>query len=137
MDWGSTEALCAPGRGDRSELAIDFLALDFRGHGRSAGRRGVVRRYQDLVEDLRAATGWATGPPAEPAALPARPFQRRPGRAPAGARELVIKLAGVIASNPSIRIAMPVPPGKLKIGKVLHVAGPLDHACEPTPHRSG
>ena len=105
------------------ELAIDFLAVDFRGHGRSAGRRGVVRRYQDLVEDLRAATAWARG--------------RRPnlplfllGHSNGG--QVVLRLAleseddmaGVIASNPSIRIAMPVPPGKLKIGKVLMTLAP-------------
>ncbi len=99
-------------------LEIDFLAIDFRGHGRSSGRRGVVRRYEDLVEDLRAAIAWA--------------LDRRPdvplfllGHSNGG--QVVLRLAlegpegvaGVIASNPSIRIAMPVPPGKLKIGKML------------------
>jgi alpha-beta hydrolase superfamily lysophospholipase len=99
-------------------LEIDFLAIDFRGHGRSSGRRGVVRRYEDLVEDLRAAIAWA--------------MSRRPdvplfllGHSNGG--QVVLRLAlegadgvaGVIASNPSIRIAMPVPPRKLKIGKVL------------------
>jgi len=99
-------------------LEIDFLAIDFRGHGRSSGRRGVVRRYEDLVEDLRAAIAWALG--------------RRPdvplfllGHSNGG--QVVLRLAlegadgvaGVIASNPSIRIAMPVPPGKLRIGKLL------------------
>jgi len=99
-------------------LEIDFLAIDFRGHGRSSGRRGVVRRYEDLVEDLRAAIAWA--------------MSRRPdvplfllGHSNGG--QVVLRLAlegadgvaGVIASNPSIRIAMPVPPGKLRIGKML------------------
>ncbi len=100
------------------ELDLDFLALDFRGHGQSPGRRGVVRRYEDLVEDLRAAIAWA--------------LSRRPnvplfvlGHSNGG--QVVLRLAleptdgvaGVIVSNPSIRIAMPVPPGKLKIGKML------------------
>ena len=99
-------------------LEIDFLAIDFRGHGRSSGRRGVVRRYEDLVEDLRAAIAWA--------------MSRRPdvplfllGHSNGG--QVVLRLAlegaagvaGVIASNPAIRIAMPVPPEKLKIGRVL------------------
>jgi alpha-beta hydrolase superfamily lysophospholipase len=99
-------------------LEIDFIALDFRGHGRSPGRRGVVRRYEDLVGDLRAVVSWAQS--------------RRPnlplfmlGHSNGG--QVVLRLAlegadgvaGVIASNPSIRIAMPVPPRKLKIGKVL------------------
>jgi len=99
-------------------LGVDFIALDFRGHGRSSGRRGLVRRYEDLVEDLRAAVAWAKS--------------RRPdvplfllGHSNGG--QVVLRLAlegadgvaGVIASNPSIRIAMPVPPGKLKLGKML------------------
>src|SRR5271165_98556 len=99
-------------------LEIDILAIDFRGHGRSSGRRGAVRRYEDLVEDLRAAIAWA--------------MSRRPdvplfllGHSNGG--QVVLRLAlegaagvaGFIASNPSIRIAMPVPPGKLKIGRVL------------------
>jgi alpha-beta hydrolase superfamily lysophospholipase len=99
-------------------LDLDFLALDFRGHGRSPGRRGVVRRYQDLVEDLRAVVSWAQA--------------RRPdlplfvlGHSNGG--QVVLRLAleppegiaGVIASNPSIRIAMHVPPAKLKLGKFL------------------
>src|SRR5271166_5677864 len=99
-------------------LDIDFLAIDFRGHGRSSGRRGVVRRYEDLVEDLRAAVAWA--------------LTRRPyvpifllGHSNGGqvvlrlALEGAKKIAGVIASNPLIRIAMPVPPAKLKIGRIL------------------
>ncbi len=99
-------------------LEVDFVAIDFRGHGRSPGRRGVVRRYQELVEDLRAAVLWANA--------------RRPdvpvfvlGHSNGGQVVLRLaleggdQLAGVITSNPSIRIAMPVSPGKLKIGKVL------------------
>src|SRR3954463_2709603 len=39
-------------------LEIDILAPDFRGHGRSPGRRGVIRRYAELVSDLRGALDW-------------------------------------------------------------------------------
>src|SRR5262249_28605265 len=45
--------------GLRAALGIDVLAFDFRGHGRSPGRRGVVRRYEDLTADLRGALQWA------------------------------------------------------------------------------
>lgn len=31
---------------------ISVLALDYRGHGRSQGRRGVIRRYDDLLQDV-------------------------------------------------------------------------------------
>ncbi len=99
-------------------LDLDFVALDFRGHGRSPGRRGVVRRYHDLVEDLQAVVAWAR--------------QQNPdlpifvlGHSNGG--QVVLRLAldppegvaGVITSNPSIRIAMHVPPAKLKLGKFL------------------
>src|SRR5690349_18953151 len=41
-------------------LELDVVAPDLRGHGRSPGRRGVVRRYGDLVSDVRAALYWAS-----------------------------------------------------------------------------
>jgi alpha-beta hydrolase superfamily lysophospholipase len=99
-------------------LDFDIIALDFRGHGRSPGRRGVVRRYEDLVGDLHSVVSWVR--------------KRHPdlplfvlGHSNGG--QVVLRLAlegsegvaGFIASNPSIRIAMPVPPGKLKLGKLL------------------
>jgi alpha-beta hydrolase superfamily lysophospholipase len=106
-----------------SPLELDFIAPDFRGHGLSPGRRGVVRRYDDLVGDLGAIVSWARN--------------RRPnlplfmlGHSNGGqvvfrlVLELEPGLAGVIASNPSIRIAMPVPPSKLRLGKVLHSLAP-------------
>src|SRR5690606_7543262 len=37
----------------------DLLAFDYRGHGRSPGRRGVVRRYEDFGTDLRTVLAWA------------------------------------------------------------------------------
>src|SRR3954447_18279258 len=30
-------------------VGVDFVAPDLRGHGRSGGRRGVVRRYDELT----------------------------------------------------------------------------------------
>src|SRR5947209_18165818 len=34
---------------------VDLLTVDLRGHGRSPGRRGVVRDYDELTSDLIAA----------------------------------------------------------------------------------
>ncbi|HEV3122263.1 MAG TPA: alpha/beta fold hydrolase, partial [Isosphaeraceae bacterium] len=34
-------------------LEVDVLAFDFRGHGRSPGRRGFVMHFDELVADLR------------------------------------------------------------------------------------
>jgi alpha-beta hydrolase superfamily lysophospholipase len=104
-------------------VGADFLALDFRGHGRSPGRRGVVRRYEDLVTDLRSVVAWAR------ANLPDLPVFVM-GHSNGG--QVVLRFAldpghdirAVIASNPSIQVAMPVPPGKLKLGKVLLSVAP-------------
>jgi alpha-beta hydrolase superfamily lysophospholipase len=113
-------------------LDIDFLAPDFRGHGRSPGRRGVVRRYEDLVGDLRAVVSHAR--------------RRRPdlpvfvvGHSNGGqvalrfALEPVAGVHGVIASNPSIRVAVAVPPGKLKLAKVLLSLAPWVTLKADTP----
>ncbi len=99
-------------------LAIDVVALDFRGHGLSPGRRGVVRRYEDLVSDLRAVAARARGLHPE---LPLFVLGHSNGG------QVVLRLAlesvdavdGMIVSNPPIRIAMPLPLAKLRVGKLL------------------
>ena len=104
-------------------LGLDVLAFDFRGHGRSPGRRGVVRRYEDLTADLTGALDWAGG--------------RRPGlprfvlghsnggqvalRVAMGAHP---GLSGLILSNPSLFLAVAVPRHKLMIGRVLRRMAP-------------
>jgi len=99
-------------------VEIDVVAHDFHGHGRSPGRRGVVRRYEDLVDDLDAVVSWAR-----------RRFAGLPlfllGHSNGG--QVVLRyaiehgeaVAGVIVSNPSLRIAMPISPAKLWLGRVL------------------
>ena len=62
-------------------LDVDVVAVDLRGHGRSPGRRGVVRRYEDLTDDLSCAIELGRAEPARPPAFPPGPLQRRPGRA--------------------------------------------------------
>ncbi len=103
-------------------LAIDVVAVDFRGHGRSPGRRGVVRRYDELTDDLHGVLEWTA--------------RRRPdlprfllGHSNGGQVALRSALAnpapinGLIVSNPALRIALPIPPYKLKLGRFL-----LQHA---------
>jgi alpha-beta hydrolase superfamily lysophospholipase len=105
------------------QLGVDFIALDFRGHGRSPGRRGVVGRYDELVGDLNSIVAWARSRNSH---LPLFVLGHSNGGqvvlrmaldAPPG-------LAGIIASNPSIRIAVPVPPAKLRLGKILQSVAP-------------
>ena len=104
-------------------LGVDVLAFDFRGHGRSPGRRGVVRRYEDLTADLIGALDWAG--------------TRRPGlprfvlgHSNGGQVALRVAmgphpgLAGLVLSNPSLFLAVAVPRHKLMIGRVLRRVAP-------------
>ena len=101
-----------------SALDVDVVAIDLRGHGRSPGRRGVVRRYEDLTDDMTTALDWAA--------------RNRPdlprfllGHSNGGQVALRVALerrapvAGLIVSNPAIRIAEPIPPHKLRLGRFL------------------
>lgn len=102
---------------------VDVVAADFRGHGLSPGRRGVVRRYEELVGDLRAAVAWAA------ARRPDRPvFVLGHSNGGQVALRLVQDeppaLAGLILSNPSLRLAVGVPPHKLMMGRILRVLAP-------------
>lgn len=98
---------------------VEVLAPDLRGHGRSPGRRGVVRDYSELVDDLRAALGWM-----------ASRARGRPlfllGHSNGGVVALRTLLegeqsglAGLVLSNPSLKLAAKVPAWKLKVGAWL------------------
>lgn len=104
-------------------LGIDVLAFDFRGHGRSPGRRGGVRGFDDLTADLRGALAWFE--------------QQRPGLPRfllghsngglVALRTLLgggMEVAGLILSNPALRLAMPVPHLKRWAGVVLRRVAP-------------
>jgi alpha-beta hydrolase superfamily lysophospholipase len=97
---------------------VDVLAFDFRGHGLSPGRRGVVRRYEELVDDLRSAVHWAG--------------QHRPGQpvfllGHSNGGQVALRLvsegdhgvAGTILSNPTLALALSVPRWKLALGRFL------------------
>jgi len=104
-------------------LEVDVVAFDFRGHGLSPGRRGVVSRYDDLVADLRSVISWAH------ARRPDRPVFVL-GHSNGGqvalrlALEAPTSLGGVAVSNPSIRIGIQVPAWKLALGKALLALAP-------------
>ncbi len=99
-------------------LDIDVIVVDFRGHGTSPGRRGVVRRYEELIDDLTSVLEWAV--------------QRQPdlprfllGHSNGGQVALRVALQprlpldGLIISNPALRLALPIPPHKVRLGKLL------------------
>jgi alpha-beta hydrolase superfamily lysophospholipase len=102
---------------------VDVVGFDYRGHGLSPGKRGVVRAYEDLVRDLRAAVVWVHQ------TWPDRPLFLL-GHSNGGqvALRAILAgetgLAGLILSNPSIRLAYPAPGWKLAIGHVLRYVAP-------------
>ncbi len=102
---------------------VDVLCFDFRGHGVSAGRRGVVRHYDELLLDLRAALDW-TGQ-----ARPDRPVFLL-GHSNGGQVVLQAaiqgdpRIAGLVVSNPSLELAVAVPQWKLMTGKILRCLAP-------------
>lgn len=115
-------------------LGVDVLTFDFRGHGRSPGRRGVVKLYDDLTTDLRAALTWAGR---EHPGLPRIVLGHSNGGQVA--LRLVLEagsdVAALILSNPSLRLAVQVPSWKRLIGKGLLRFAPgvtLDSALNET-----
>jgi alpha-beta hydrolase superfamily lysophospholipase len=102
---------------------VEVLAIDFRGHGRSPGKRGVVGHYDDLSDDLRAAVSWAA---AERPGLPRFVLGHSNGG------QVVLRavldggldVSGLILSNPALRVATPIPRWKLKVGRLLRRIAP-------------
>ncbi len=107
--------------GARAEL--DVVAVDYRGHGRSPGRRGVVKRYDDLVADLSSVLAWTARQ------LPGVP---RFVLAHSNGGQIALRLAlqgkcsieGMVVSNPALRVAVPIAPAKLKLGRLLARVAP-------------
>ncbi|MER2598245.1 MAG: lysophospholipase [Caldilineales bacterium] len=95
------------------------LAFDQRGHGRSAGKRGVIPRYDALMDDIDL--------------LLAQVRQRFPGQHiflyghSLGGNEVLNyalrrqpNLAGVVATSPGLRTTTPPPAAQLALGKVMN-----------------
>jgi alpha-beta hydrolase superfamily lysophospholipase len=101
-----------------AQLDLDVIAVDLRGHGTSPGRRGIVRRYDELTDDLASAMEWIAQ--REPD-LPRFLFGHSNGGQVAlrFALEQRSPLRGLIVSNPALRIALPIPPHKIRLGKIL------------------
>jgi len=106
-----------------ARLELDVIAVDYRGHGRSPGRRGVVRRYDELTEDLLKVLDWAAqhAPDLNRFVL---------GHSNGGQVALHVALrgaglfAGLVVSNPALRVAVPVSPGKLMMARFLGRCAP-------------
>jgi alpha-beta hydrolase superfamily lysophospholipase len=103
-----------------SQAGVDVVALDFRGHGRSPGRRGVVRRYDELTVDLLSGLAWTARERPE---LPLFALGHSNGGQVAvrAALDPVAGpgLAGLILSNPTFRLSFRVPRHKVALGRFL------------------
>lgn len=108
----------------RAFAPMEAIGFDFRGHGRSPGRRGVVRRYDDLVQDLRAGLEFVRRErPGKPVAIL--------GHSNGGLVALLTVLnepggpiRALILSNPVLRLAVRVPKWKKALGRFLRIAAP-------------
>jgi alpha-beta hydrolase superfamily lysophospholipase len=99
-------------------LEIDVLAFDYRGSGRSSGKRGFVRHYADLTLDLAASNRWAAN---ERPDLPRFLLGHSNGGLVAIRTVLHhnLGIAGLILSNPSIRVAAHAPAWKVFLAEIL------------------
>jgi alpha-beta hydrolase superfamily lysophospholipase len=99
-------------------LDLDCVAVDFRGHGASGGRRGVVRRYEDLTGDLAYVFDWVQR---------TRPGLHRFLLGHSNGGQVALRFAlekpaavdALVISNPALRVSIPIPAHKLRIGKLL------------------
>jgi len=106
-----------------SRLDLDVIAVDFRGHGRSPGRRGVVRRYHELTEDLHAVLEWVGSQ---------SPNLNRFVLAHSNGGQVALRVAlenrssitGMVVSNPALRLVLPIPRTKLVVARILAVSAP-------------
>ncbi len=120
-EHGGTYAATAEAIGQA--LDVEVVAFDLRGHGRSSGRRGIVRRYEDLVSDLAHAIEWTAR---------ARPEVPRFVLGHSNGGQVALRLAldpplpidGFIVSNPALRILMAIPPHVLRVGMFLNRYAP-------------
>jgi lysophospholipase len=104
-------------------LEVDIIAVDYRGHGRSPGRRGVVKRYDDLVGDLASVVKWVERQlPDVPRFLLAHSNGGQVGL------RLVLEvnaaIDGMVVSNPALRVSVPISAGKLRLGRILGKVAP-------------
>ena len=104
-------------------LGLSILAVDCRGHGRSPGKRGLLYRYEELLDDVDAALGWARWRhPTAPCFVL--------GHSNGGLATILALLRtpgladGLILSNPALRVRYPAPRHKVAIGQVLQVVAP-------------
>lgn len=110
---------------DLTRAGISAYALDHRGHGRSDGRRGHVRRFSHYIHDLekfRRRVAGSVGPDVPlivvghslGGLIVARYLQEFPA----------VPVRGAILSAPAFGVALEVPRWKSQLARVLYYAVP-------------
>ncbi len=107
----------------RDDAGMNVLAFDFRGHGRSAGTRGYVSKYEDFLNDLNSAIEYVKHE---------WPGIKRFVLGHSNGGQVVLRAAarglldvdGLLLSNPALRLAQRVPGWKVGVGKVLDRVAP-------------
>jgi len=102
---------------------LAVLSFDFRGHGRSPGRRGYVRRHADFGLDLQAAIAWAER---EFTGLPRFVLGHSNGAVVAlrAVIESIVQVSGLVLSNPALRVLRPASRPMLLLGQTLRYVAP-------------
>jgi alpha-beta hydrolase superfamily lysophospholipase len=98
-----------------AERGIASVAIDMRGHGRAAGRRGFCKRFDEFVDDLRELERVVAAKN-----LPSLLFAHSLGGLVAISSVLAgpTPWRGLVLSAPFMGLAMDVPPLKLLAGKL-------------------
>lgn len=111
-----------------AERGVACHAFDFRGHGRSTGRRGFVRRWDEYLDDLRAFLDLPALGLNKPGAPPLFLLGHSHGAlvvAAAGVRGLLpAHVVGCVLSAPYFVNCHKVPAGKVFVGRVLDAVVP-------------
>ena len=106
-----------------TEASFAVMAFDHRGHGRSAGKRGVIPSYDALMDDIDILLEQAS--------------QRYPGKLrflyghSLGGNEVINyalrrkpAVAGVVATSPGLRTAFKPPAAQLAVGRLMNKVWP-------------
>ncbi len=101
-----------------SEHRFSVLIPDLRGHGRSDGQRGYIREFDQFLDDLDLGLQQLES---RGERLPVFSYGQSFGGLLAlyHAMRRKPRLAGLVASSPALKIAMPAPPWKVTVGRTL------------------
>jgi lysophospholipase len=101
------------------EAGLSVLRFDFRGHGRSAGKRGHILSFDDYLHDFRDACQFLASHP-QAGGVPTFVFAHSTGALVAlHAVPEYAKLAGLAMSSPYLRLKFPAPRWKTALGAVM------------------